>query len=100
MRSGILTNTRQSLRRRSPAKWKHIGMMGTPVWCLPWALQCLSVLSGHGCSGRPGRVGNLGYPVDRTPWASPARGQQCLSEWLAAGDLTRDGGWWGGACSR
>ncbi|GMN33109.1 hypothetical protein TIFTF001_003971 [Ficus carica] len=30
----------------------------------------------------------------RTPWASPAKGQQCLSEWLAAGgDLTCDGSW-------
>ncbi|GMN43110.1 hypothetical protein TIFTF001_012318 [Ficus carica] len=64
MRSGIPTNTRRSLRRRSPAKWKHLGLMGTPVWCLPWALRCLSVLSGPGCSGRPGRVGCLGYPVD------------------------------------
>ncbi|GMN57466.1 hypothetical protein TIFTF001_026587 [Ficus carica] len=26
--------------------------------------------------------------------------QQCLSEWLAAGDLTRDGGWWGDVCNR
>ncbi|GMN55494.1 hypothetical protein TIFTF001_024626 [Ficus carica] len=73
-------------------KMKHLGMMGTPVWCLPRALRCLSVLSGPGCSGRPGRVGCLGYPVDR--------GQQCLSEWLAADDLTRDGGWWGGVRSR
>ncbi|GMN64583.1 hypothetical protein TIFTF001_033661 [Ficus carica] len=64
MRSGISTNTHRSLRRRSPAKWKHLGMMGTPVWCLPWALRSLSVLSGPGCSGRPGRVGCLGYPVD------------------------------------
>ncbi|GMN51828.1 hypothetical protein TIFTF001_020974 [Ficus carica] len=72
MRSGIPTNARQSLRRRSPAKWKHLGMMGTPVWCLPWALRCLSVLSGPGCSGRPGRVGCLGYPVDR---ATPAAGE-------------------------
>ncbi|GMN61429.1 hypothetical protein TIFTF001_030512 [Ficus carica] len=64
MRSGIPTNTRRSLRRRSPVKWKHLGMMGTPVWCLPWALRCLSVLSGPGCSGRPGRVGCLGYRVD------------------------------------
>ncbi|GMN70365.1 hypothetical protein TIFTF001_039409 [Ficus carica] len=23
-------------------KMKHLGMMGTPVWCLPWALRCLS----------------------------------------------------------
>ncbi|GMN32231.1 hypothetical protein TIFTF001_041699 [Ficus carica] len=30
----------------------------------------------------------------RTPWASPAKGQQCLLEWLAAGsDLTCDGSW-------
>ncbi|GMN72173.1 hypothetical protein TIFTF001_055220 [Ficus carica] len=30
------------------------------------------VLSGPGCSGRPGRVGCLGYPVDR---AAPAAGE-------------------------
>ncbi|GMN38331.1 hypothetical protein TIFTF001_007554 [Ficus carica] len=31
----------------------------------------------------------------RTPWASPTKGQQFLSEWLAAGgDLTCDGSWW------
>ncbi|GMN51467.1 hypothetical protein TIFTF001_020617 [Ficus carica] len=23
-------------------KGKHLGMMETPVWCLPWALRCLS----------------------------------------------------------
>ncbi|GMN42764.1 hypothetical protein TIFTF001_011974 [Ficus carica] len=41
-------------------KMKHLGMMGTPVWCLPWALRCLSVLPGFGCSGQPGRAGYLG----------------------------------------
>ncbi|GMN60006.1 hypothetical protein TIFTF001_029095 [Ficus carica] len=60
MRSGIPTNTRQPLRRRSPAKRKHLRMMGTPVWCLPWELRCLSVLSGPGCSGRPDRIDRLG----------------------------------------
>ncbi|GMN69212.1 hypothetical protein TIFTF001_038258 [Ficus carica] len=35
-------------------------MMGTPVWCLPWALRCLSVLSGPGCSGQPDRIDRLG----------------------------------------
>ncbi|GMN57450.1 hypothetical protein TIFTF001_026568 [Ficus carica] len=31
----------------------------------------------------------------RTPWASPAKGPQCLSEWVVAGgDLTCDGSWW------
>ncbi|GMN43181.1 hypothetical protein TIFTF001_012385 [Ficus carica] len=42
-------------------------MMGTPVWCLPWALRCLSqqgVSRGSECSGRPGRIDHLGYPVD------------------------------------
>ncbi|GMN29231.1 hypothetical protein TIFTF001_002352 [Ficus carica] len=63
MRSGIPTNTRQSLRRRSPAKRKHLGMMGTPVWCLSRALRCLSVLSGPGCSGQPDRIDRLGYPI-------------------------------------
>ncbi|GMN51272.1 hypothetical protein TIFTF001_020427 [Ficus carica] len=60
---GSPVETRQSLRSRSPAKWEHLGMMGTPVWCLPWTLRYLSASHGSGCSGRPGRVGYLGYPA-------------------------------------
>ncbi|GMN57049.1 hypothetical protein TIFTF001_026159 [Ficus carica] len=65
----------QLLRRRSPAKGKHLGMMGTPVWCPSWALRYLSASHGSGCSGRPSRVGYLGHP-----------GGQTLSEWVAASD--------------
>ncbi|GMN51771.1 hypothetical protein TIFTF001_020925 [Ficus carica] len=69
MWSGSPVRTGQSLRRRSPAKWKHLKMIGTPVWCLPWELRCLSASHGPGCSGRSSRVGYLGCPG--VGWLSP-----------------------------
>ncbi|GMN39560.1 hypothetical protein TIFTF001_008791 [Ficus carica] len=62
MWSGSPVRTGQLLRRRSPAKGKHLGMMGTPVWCAS---------QGPGCSGRPRRVGYLGHP-GAVGWPSPA----------------------------
>ncbi|GMN47480.1 hypothetical protein TIFTF001_016655 [Ficus carica] len=41
----------------SPAKRTHLGMMGTPVWCLPRALRCLRAFRGLGTT-RPGRLRN------------------------------------------
>ncbi|GMN60595.1 hypothetical protein TIFTF001_029681 [Ficus carica] len=59
-----------------------VSAVGTPM--LKSARILICVLSGPGCSGRPGRVGRLGlYAVSsRTPWASPAKGNSsCQSGW-------------------
>ncbi|GMN27134.1 hypothetical protein TIFTF001_050454 [Ficus carica] len=73
----------QSLHHRSPVKGKHLGMIGTPMWCLPWALQCLNASRGPECSGRPGRVSYLGHPGgdSRVVVAGACRGSYCQSRW-------------------
>ncbi|GMN63809.1 hypothetical protein TIFTF001_032905 [Ficus carica] len=63
----------------SPAKRKHLGMMGTPVWCLPRALRCLSAFRRPGCSGRPSRVG---YGITQ-------QGQPLPGQVVAGSDVTR-----------
>ncbi|GMN60602.1 hypothetical protein TIFTF001_029688 [Ficus carica] len=58
------------------------------------------MLKGYWPNGWVPRGPRLYAVSSSMPWASPAKGQQCLSEWLAAGDLTRDGSWWGDVCNR
>ncbi|GMN56470.1 hypothetical protein TIFTF001_025580 [Ficus carica] len=72
-----------------------VSTVGTPM--LKSARKLMSASHRSGCLGRPGRVGYLGYLAvsGRVPWASPVKGQQCPSEWLAAGgDLTGDRSRW------